>query len=297
MSSPLALSLSERPSIVQGGINFRKFGYFTRPITVGDLEKLSPDEAGEWSQLEQVIEACKAGRFGEVGQLLPLFLKSRHWAIARTAARVLGHAGSAAHLQQLRSALDALSVREMARVEVATHDTFLEACRAFAAWGRLDVVPELLDLYLTLRFKGTYELQMLPIWMSKLLEDEHEPEVSQEPAEHELNEYFLRVLRRYEATVDRLGSDQKIVYRGHLRSAQDLAKRMKCRRLPTAQVELSGLREIFEPMTGVDCSEIFAAGDGAPAAADALAEQFLASSSASSFEPGVRTFFGHRVPE
>lgn len=297
----MSSSIPERPSLVQDQLDFGRFGYFTRAIERADLDGRSEEEAAEWRLLERVIERCKRGSFDEVERLLPLFLHSPRWPIKGVAARVLGHAGSAAHFEELRAALAAIPVWELERIDVPVRETFLEACRALMAWGRLDVVPVLLDIYLTLQLRGAAELAIIPLLLGELLVDEKGSILSLGPPEVPLEEYCDLVLAEHRRVVARVGSDQAIVYRGQLRSVRDLAERMKGRMLPYAGVQLRTLRQIFEPATGMDCSAIFA-GRSRPTvvsmeAANELADRFLASTAAADYAPGVRTFFGHRVPD
>ena len=53
----------------------------------------------------------------------------------------------------------------------------------------------------------------------------------------------------------------------------------------------------LEPATGTDCSAIFAGSKASPLAAADLAERFLDSGAAEGYQPGVRYFFGHPIPD
>lgn len=209
--------------------------------------------------------------------------------------QILGDTGSVDCFREIRAEIEAL--RKRVSFDVATCDTVLRACRAFTAWGRLDVVPVLMDQYLTLRLNGTSEIAVLPLLMADLLSDDEGTMIAHEPPEHHLEDYLNLVMNEYESVVARLGSDKVHVFRGELQSVRGLAERM--RRLTTRYVsgELVALRRRFEPATGVDCSEIFANDSFDPLAAAAIAEEFLDGDAAARFEDGVRYFFGHRIPD
>lgn len=284
-------------SLVQERLDFQRSGYFTRPIEPADLAGLSADEADAWLALERHLTELKAGCFSSAHQLLALYRGTESWPLRRAAARVLGHTASAACFGDMRAELDAMRLHQRAAIDVPTREILLDYCHAFAAWGRLDVVPVLLELYLTLRFKRTAEIEMLPILMSRLLHDEHTHLITQPPYdEAELGDYFELVLGEYERAVARLGSDQVLVFRGQPRSSAALAEAMRHVTSKYVASELWQLRQRFEPATGVDCSAIFAGPSVSMAAATALAEAFLDSPTAADHAPGSRFFFGHPVP-
>ena len=59
----------------------------------------------------------------------------------------------------------------------------------------------------------------------------------------------------------------------------------------------SVLRHKFEALTGVDCTAFYKNGIFQPLSAAAVIEEFLDSPAAGAYEPGVRYFFGHRIPD
>jgi hypothetical protein len=288
--------LAERPSLLEAGLEFSRFGYFVRPLSAQDVASRGA-AAQAWLNLENQIRALQKGDFSAVQPLLASTRASTDWRFKTVAIRVLGHVGSADCFRQMRAELEALPIREMKTVDVATRETVLLYCEAFVAWGRLDVVPVLLDWYLSLRLKKTPEIAILPVLMARLLvDDSSDSMIGLEPPEDRLEDYLNLVMQQYDAVVERLGSDKLIVYRGAAFSVRDIAERMRRSAGQSDAVTLRRLRERFEPSTGIDCSAIFTGPSLSPMQAAALAEAFLDSCEVDRYEPGNRYFFRQAVP-
>jgi hypothetical protein len=103
---------------------------------------------------------------------------------------------------------------------------------------------------------------------------------------------------RYDEVVAEFGGEQIYVAFARRLSARTLAQ-MICAPQSGhyARFELIELRERFEPMTGIDCTDFFTPTPWTPLAAAAIAEEFLASPQSHAYEEGVRYFFGHRLPD
>src|SRR5690606_18492952 len=97
--------------------------------------------------------------------------------------------------------------------------------------------------------------------------------------------------------VAELGSDKIHVAFGEPLSPRRLAERICVVEDRSPQFTLAELRERFEPMTGIDCTDFFTPQPWTPLAATAIAEDFLASEASHRYEPGARYFFGHRIPD
>jgi hypothetical protein len=166
----------------------------------------------------------------------------------------------------------------------------------FARWGRLDVIPVMLDLYLTLRLRNAPDIEMLPVLMARLIA-EHDSMIAHEPPEDMLEDYLNLVMNRHEQVVSLLGSDKMYAFRGEQRSVKRLSERMLDPAIAYPSVELPELRELFESATGFDCSAIFAGKGASTLAAAALVESLIDSGKLAPFDPGVRYFFGSPVHE
>lgn len=288
---------ANRPTLIESGLDFSRYGYFMRPIPRDEPHVLTTPEAARWFELEDLIAQLIGGDFTAVPAVLECCRQSRDWRIKTVATQILGHAGTIDCYRDMRAELEQDSVRERDVVDVATRERVLLYCGAFAGWARLDVVPVLLDLYLALRSKRTPEIALLPLLMAELLTDDRGTMIAHEPPEEHIEDYFDLVMERYESLAETLGSEKILVYRGALFSVQGLAKGM--RHLTTRYVssELRRLRARFEPATGIDCSAMFEGSTTNALVAAAIAERFLESSDAARFKPGVRYFFGHQIPD
>lgn len=289
--------ISARPTLPEAGLDFRRYGYFTRAIPRDGQATPSDPERQRWQALEELIARLERGDFAAAPAVLALCRESRDWRLKTVATRVLGHAGTVECFRDMRAEIEADLGRRRDQIDVATREVILLYSRSFASWGRLDVVPVLMDQYLTLRLKRTPEIALLPLLMADLLVDDERTMIAHEPPEDCLEDYLNLVMERFERLSQQLGSEKVIVFRGALLSVPGLAERM--RRPGTSYVasELLTLRERFEPATGTDCSAIFASSKASPLAAADLAERFLDSGAAEGYQPGVRYFFGHPIPD
>lgn len=287
------MTTEPRPTLYDVGVDPRRYGYFVHPFPRDDPRVLAGPEAPRWFELQDGLAGLVRGDFSALPALLKCVRHSRDWRLKSAALRVLGDAGTVECFRDMRAELEQGS-RE-GPFDVASRELVLLYCRAFAAWGRLDVVPVLLDQYLRLRLASTPEIALLPLLIAQLLADRRGDMLAHEPPEEHIEDYLNLVMERYESVVQALGSDKALVFRGALQSVRGLAERIRHPTTRYVSVELVTLRERFEPATGIDCSEIFADGVDTFAAA-ALAERFLDAPEAARFDDGVRYFFGHRVP-
>ncbi|HEX5748770.1 MAG TPA: hypothetical protein VFZ09_21190 [Archangium sp.] len=296
--------IEDRPTLKDAGLDFQRFAYFTRPFAAiprplaKDLSsRLPADEDLHWVRFEMLLERLKSGDFSAAEDILSMCRKTENWRMKDVATRVLGHAGTVACFRHMREELEQHPMRRQERIDVAYRESVLLYCRAFALWGRLDVVPVLMDQYLTLRLKKTPEISSLPILMAELLMDDRKTMIAHEPPEDSLEDYLNLVMNQYDEVTAKHGSEKVFIYRGDIFSVRAIAERMRhlTTRYPAA--ELARLRERFEPATGIDCSVIFSGERVSTLAAATIAESFLESDEAKKFEPGKRYFFGHPLPE
>lgn len=288
---------AERPTLVEAGLNFSGFGYYARPISPDDGRLAAAPEFANWLQLASLLDRLKSGDFAAAPSMLVLCRQSRDWRLKTVATRVLGHAAAVDVFRDMREEIEGLRVRDMDRVTVEVREVVLLYCRAFGSWGRLDVVPLLLDQYLTLRLKLTPEISLLPLLMARLLTDRNGSMVALEPPEDRIEDYLNLVMSEYEAVVEKIGSDKTVVFQGEPYWVRRIAERIRRPATPYPAVELAILRERFEPAVARDCSSMFNGSSVSTLTAAAIAEDFLDSEDAARYEPGVRYFFGHRIPD
>ena len=290
---------NERPTLLESGLNFRGYGYFTsRSPQLAVHGAPMTAVANSWIELELLLEQLKDGNFTVLPTLLRCLRASDDWRLKQVAARMLGHAGSAAIFRDMRRELEELPGRKADTIDAPTREVVTLYCNVFACWGRLDVVPVLMDQYLHLRLRGTPEIAILPILMADLLTDDESSMIAHEPAESDLDDYLNLVMNRYYAVCKQLGSEHVLVFRGTLQSVRALAAKMRhpTTPFPFLAGELKKLRERFESATGIDCSALFESGRPLALAAAAIAERFLESPKSAHYQDGERYFFSHRVP-
>ncbi len=123
------------------------------------------------------------------------------------------------------------------------------------------------------------------------------PTVAPNPQEvyANMSEYRKITMAAYDKAVDRWGGDQVLLYEGELLSVAFLARQiLKDLQVPTYFRHT--LRRRFESITGIDCTAFYEDEEIQPLEAAAIVETFLDSDYPDHFEPGVRYFFGHRIP-
>jgi hypothetical protein len=191
----------------------------------------------------------------------------------------LGDAGDAACFEAVKAALAAGSEDKLVdwRMKV-------DFCCVLATWGRLSVVPILLDTYFLVQ--NIDDAEIIPVCISRLIEGQ-----IADPAGADTEErYRVDVMNRYQELVEQFGADDVLVFHGGVYSVIALAKHLLSELKKGRFV--GDLRLRFEASTGIDCSRFYAGGIVQTAAATALVEQFLASPDARKYEEGVRYFFG-----
>lgn len=289
------IASAERPTLVDDGLNFSRFGYFTRPIRAGDARVRDQVAVTDWIALEELLHRLQHGDFSATLALRGLLRGSPDWRVKSAAACVLGYAESASGFRAMRAEVEGWDALKADAIDVKARELLLLYCRAFARWARVDVVPFLVDQYLTLRLKQTPEIALLPRLIASLLV-ERGSMIAHEPPDDALDDYLSLVMNRYEEVTAELGSDKAIVHHGSLLAVPDLAHRLLDPDMRFPSVELPALREPFESFTGIDCSAMFPGGRASPLAAAAFVEHLLDAGSLAGFEPGVRYFFGRPVP-
>jgi len=284
-----APNASVLPTLREVGIRFSRHGYFVRssPLTA------TPDA---WDTLATDLERLKHGDFSALRGVLHALCEQPDWLLKRAAATILGNAGTLDEFRAMREFLECRPARARRSYTVEDREYVLQFCRAFTLWGRLDVVPVLVDQYLSLRLAGTADIAILPVHIADLLTADADSMIAHEPPDEHLDDYLSLVMNTHEALVSRLGSDKQLVFRGELQSTTALAQALRHPDPEFLHQELVDLRERFEPATGIDCSLAFTGGACDPLAAAAIAESFLGSQRAARMQADHRYFFGHAIP-
>jgi hypothetical protein len=162
---------------------------------------------------------------------------------------------------------------------------------ALAIRGLLADVPLLLAVYR--RHAVVEDADIMPVRINGLLSSV--AGTLSKPAKFEnLQAYEDAVLSRQRELAEAFGSDQVLVLRGERFGVVRLAERLL--ELLRKPYFMPDLRRKFEAATGIDCTGFYKNGVLQPLAAAEIVEAFLESPYASTYEDGVRYFFGHRIP-
>lgn len=259
---------------------FHRRGYFAFPLTSldSDLEGLA-----EWQTLaDRVVEAMH-GQFAAIATLREQYQRDADWVRHGAYVKLLGDAGPDDVLEQLHQELRA----------GATVFERYDLAETLFYWGRLDVVPTLVELWRDdYTFQDSY---YIPPRLALLLYEEpgvlDDFPVDGPPAKADA--LRKRVLARHAELRDRLGG-HAFVFRGRLLDVEHVARRALA---DLAEGTLDPeMRHKLEAMTGIDCSGFYVDGTLHPLAAAVVLEGFLAGPSPSRFVAGRRYFFGHPVP-
>ncbi len=120
--------------------------------------------------------------------------------------------------------------------------------------------------------------------------------IAVEPPEDALEEYLGLVMHRHEALCSQHGGGDLLIFNGEPSGVRYFAHRLAHDIGPARRAE-ADLRRRFEASTGIDCHDMFVDKVFQPLAAARLAESFLNSEQAATYQDGVRYFFGHRIPD
>lgn len=253
-------------------------GYFAFPLTAADA---GLEELAAWESFAAEVAAAKQGRFASGLTLLELYDRDADWVRRGAYVELIGDAGSDVLLEHVHRLFDAgLPV-----------DYSYDFAAMLFHWGRLDVVPTLVEIY-----RAAFEFQdarYLPPRLGLLLEEEPGPlsKVGGTVSAEEAAAICELALAHHAALRARHG-ELAYVFRGRLLDVQWIAR--------CALADLSRgamvpeMRRKFEAMTGVDCSSFYRDRKVQPLSAATVLEQFL--EAPRRLVPGRRYFFGHEVP-
>jgi hypothetical protein len=273
------MSMKEKFSDI--GLDWDNRGYFGCPDPPQGLT-LPPDPALDpWGYWIFAFHRAKRGDFSFLPVLKQILTNSADWLLVATCSDLVGDAGTNAAFDSLLEALRQAEDFPRAR----------EICNALYLRGKLSDAAVLLKAYQ--RFSSFKDADILPVWISDLLESEDGP-LSEPTGFEDLEDYGIAVQASVRNLVEQFGSDQVYVFRrkrfGVVSLAKDILERV---RQPFAR---SILRHKFEASTGIDCTSFYKSGELQALTAAAIIEDFLESTEAAKYQEGVRFFFGHRIP-
>lgn len=255
-------------------------GWFAFPLVAEDS---AIDGSAEWRAFAEHVAAAKRGDFSAIPRVLDVYDHDASWVRRGAYVRLMGDAGPDALLERIHGAL----------MPGAPLDYVYDFAETLFYWGRLDVVPTLVEIY---RDNHPYQdAHYIPPRLSLLLEEERGllGKFNIKPSAKEAAATCALALERHAELREQLG-DHAFVFRGRLLDVTWIAQR--------ALADLAGgkldpeMRHKLEAMTGVDCSSFYADEVLQPLAAAVVLEDFIAGPLPSRLQPGRRYFFGHPVP-
>lgn len=285
-----------RHTLYTAGLGTTNSGFFVEPIAQDDPKFLGDPRRQAWLQLERVLQQAKRGDFSEVISLCDIF-DSDDLGFGGACSELLAHAGTPACFSR---------VRDMVRGSELDWEGKIDLCLALAVGDTLSAVPLLVETYLSLWKLGAEGVEMIPHMICHELEATPErcahpeiretgPDLDKEDDEI-LTAYAASVMERHKELAQRFGSDHVHVDRGEQFGVIALAERL-LRDIAAGDLHwVAVTRFRFEASTGVDCRGFYDGSHFRPLRATAIIAEFLESPAARHFEPGVRYFFGHRIP-
>lgn len=277
------------PSFLRGTFDWEVRGYqfaSEPPTDLAAPASLSSDDP--WVVVAACLQQAKGGRFAPLERLRRFIRPDAAALLVRASVDLLG---DVATNQALAVLLEVLA-QEPDAIRV-------EACWGCHLAGHLWLVPPMVEAWRLLKRQA--DRDSVGSMFSQMLEEGPGPLSVNE--EYSPPDYAELVLARYRELATRLGGDTAAVWEGRLFSVTDLATR-KRQLLADGEetpfglaVEFTDFRHRFEASTGIECSAFFHEEVFRPLAAAAILEEFFEGPEAAKFEPGVRYFFGHRIPD
>lgn len=280
MNSPPAYSVSA------GGIFLSTKWLFHLPNSVRN-ELLSRRD--DWGELSRVLIQCQQGNFTELQKVASIFLRSRDIAVVDACAMFLGYAAPRSLLRTVTRTV--LGLPRPSLEDRGFLTKMLGGCR------ELWVVPILVRILA--EYGGLDQNHSIPWVVSELLEEEWE-DGPLFMAEMSTKEYIHLVSERL-SVIETICPSQDVAIRmGRILSVKEIAQILEQLLIPEkyGEDDIPEHRVPFEAYTGIACGACLdERGRMLPLCLRAQVDSFLDGRHALRFTPGVRYFFGHRVPE
>lgn len=301
------------PEFLDGTFNWRINGlFFDSPPPLDLLAPAALTDRDPWIVVAAVLARAQAGDHSQIKRLERYFSADEPFAINRIALLLVGDAGGERDLRMLEQVLRGDD--EEARVYAA------EAARLA---GRLWLVPAMLDAWW--RAEDMADRETIGFAISDLLEPEPDggpiaeaaPARYAEPkvAEEKLSPAAKRVLDTFRSmdfgpppfpnlvgeamarVSAELGDERAVVWGGGLFDVTAFARQFLALAPTIAPGMCLVYRHKFEAATGWNCTRFFRDDAIQRLEVQATLEEFLESDPQTVYLPGVRYFFGHRIPD
>lgn len=279
------------------GLDQSGAGFFLEPISLDDPKLQADPRKDAWLQAQEALRKATLGDFSGIAPLVDLY-DSDDLGLAGVCYQLLGHAGNSACFSRMRDMVGGPELDWEGKIDF---------CLAMATGDTLSAVPLIVATYASLWSVGAEGVEMIPHVLCRELEARPErlahPDLQDTgPAHDDLDAQVLRtyenaVLSRHQELAQHFGTDRVHVDHGEQFGVVALAQRM-LRDIGAGEFHWIGPARLrFEASTGIDCRAFFDNRSFKPLRAAAIVEEFLDSPRARYFEPGVRYFFGHPIPD
>lgn len=282
----------QRPNYVSKGMfSWNKLGYtFANSPPSELLLKSALEDPNPWISFTAILLRAQTGDFEATPKIVRCLRDTDSWVLARACSTLLGDAGPESLLRTLADEFHS----ELFSEEVLVYQ--LEIAHTFYYSRLLWTVPLMLELHF--RTVDDKDARIIPILLSDMLEADSGPIARGVQASSE-SAYRNLVMDKYNVLIDELGSENAMCYYGKAYSVKRLANRLYENLIAEHgnSILIAQERHLFEAETGISCSGFFKAGQLQRLYATTIVEEFLDSGEADKYEPGVRYFFGHRIPD
>jgi hypothetical protein len=298
---------------LKGTFAWTYLGYFfAEPPPIDLLAPKSLESDNPWLVAAAVLEHAKRGNHRYVPRLRAYFHAGSQMGPERAAIHLTGDAGLESDLPVIQTLL-----------EKGSDEFRAYAAEAAVLAGRLWLAPSMLEAWKMVTSHGHHET--IGYSLSSLLEAPGGPIASQagsfnlppdaaaalknpvlrdmaqrQAADKPITEFETVVQNRFDELRGQFG-DHAVLWRGQPFSIPILAEQMYALVRDPSKGTIHGLfipmRHKFESATGINCSDCFRKGVLQPLNAAAVLESFLDSEAIAQYEPGVRYFFGHKIPD
>jgi hypothetical protein len=272
------------------------------PADIADERHLRSDDI--WEVLACVLARLQRGQFQAANLLVDVMHRHDGALVWNACAEMIGFAGPRQLQERLVSEFaDQLHTRA---VQLYVSSALVNGC---GLW----VVPQLLRMHkLAVDDEARVHLEIClsrlletvpgPIWAGPAnipVDDGLPPELSENLTELDFEGYDALVEARYAELRPIAGPDEGApIVEGRVFDLEPIVRGL-LQRIGAGGVadRIEWGRMLFEATTGVPCGEFYGQDwQLRPLAAAVVLEDFLESGAAKKFEPGVRYFFGHRIP-
>jgi hypothetical protein len=269
--------------VMMDGLDFEGRGYFACPREPSEAMKNSDDKHLWERWLNGFWRAADVGERDGLVWLAAQRRRMQDPVLQGMTRDLLGDAGS----NELVLAISRKLYRDYCDIDL---EITLDMCRVLRGWGRLDVVPVLLNVWY--QFAEYEDALIIPIWISQLIEPAAGP-LGDPQQWRSRGDYAQAVSARYQDRLAKFGRKEVFVLLGAEFGVNWLAERIA--RQVREPYFPSFLRQSFEASTGIDCSDFFEGGVLRATPTLHMMEAFLDSAATERYEHGKRYFFGHPI--